>query len=842
MAVLVKNNIHATLTRQIDDHESISLKLSFRGRSIFLFAVYRAPDSPPQFLRDLSEHMSSFKHKNVVLVGDFNLPNTNWELASSNSRHCANAEHLFDIMLCHNLKQVVGQPTRIHGSSASILDLIFVNRSFEMFSVSIHQGLSDHELVYFTCDFVADKCAVPSKTVLVKDFSRARDESVLDCLDLCLSTFVGTDTSDLWIKFKDICTYCINQFIPSRAKKSGKSNPWITREILHLKRKLKRLRRARVPHNIIQMKQASLNKAVAAAKRHYFQNILPNFIRNAPQKFWNFLSKEKKSLPAMMHEGTLLTNKKDIADKFNSYFHSVFSQSANNFTTRDSCSQPVHDLVSQPGIFAMLLNLKTKATPGPDEIPNSFLHRYAEMVSHFLAIIFRASLLSSSLPPDWRVARVVPIHKTGDTAFFNNYRPISLTSSCCKLLEHIVANYIKTFLDDNNKLSAFQHGFRKGFSTVTQLTSVIHNFAQVLDHSGQIDVIFLDFKKAFDLVPHNKLIHKLETIGLPSFIVNWVAAYLSNRFQYVSIDGHCSNKLPVTSGVPQGSVLGPLLFLIYINDITDIISHPVQIRLFADDCVLFNEVKVQDDQILLNHNLHNVSEWCVKWGMELNADKTVFMRITNKRNSHFFSYNLPTRHLSEVKEYKYLGVTLTNNLSWNKHIETVCSSSFRNLCFLRHKLKLAPPNVKQLAYYTMIRPKLEYACTVWDPHTKTNINALERIQRKAVRFIFSKYRTTDSPSALLLQHNIQSLETRRRILRLRFLFLLKTNKLSMAPDLYLQPITSRSTRNRHTESLKPYFARTNIFKFSFFPRTITEWNQLPPSSTVDVDAIEQAVH
>lgn len=184
-----------------------------------------------------------------------------------------------------------------------------------------------------------------------------------------------------------------------------------------------------------------------------------------------------------------------------------------------------------------------------------------------------------------------------------NYRPILLTSSCCKSLEHIIANYISKFLNGNDLLPFFQHGFRKGFSTATQLTSIVHSFAGVLDKSGQVDVIFLDFRKAFNLVPHTQLMHKLQLIGLPVFITNWISPYLSDRTQYVSIDDKCSMSLPVTSGMPQGSVLGPLLFLICINDIVDVITSPVQIRLFADDCILFNEINCHEDQIQLNSDL-----------------------------------------------------------------------------------------------------------------------------------------------------------------------------------------------------------------------------------------------
>lgn len=215
-----------------------------------------------------------------------------------------------------------------------------------------------------------------------------------------------------------------------------------------------------------------------------------------------------------------------------------------------------------------------------------------------------------------------------------------------------------------------------------------------------------------------------------------------------------SRQLPVTSGVPQGSVLGPLLFSMYINDIVDVISEPVCIRLFADNCVLFNEVNCSDDQVLLNYNLQKIHKWCEQRDMVLNAQKTVFMKITRKSHCLSFPYSLASIPLVEVTNYKYLGVTITNTLKWNSHISNICASSFRKLCLLRHKLKQAPAEAKQLAYLSLIRPKLEYAAIVWDPHTKQNIDALERIQRKAIRFIYSKYRKTDSPTLLMCEHGI----------------------------------------------------------------------------------------
>lgn len=193
--------------------------------------------------------------------------------------------------------------------------------------------------------------------------------------------------------------------------------------------------------------------------------------------------------------------------------------------------------------------------------------------------------------------------------------------------------------------------------------------------------------------------------------------------------------------------------------------------------------------------------------------------------------------LAEVNEYKYLGVTITNNLNWNTHIRNICASAFRKLCQLRHKLKDAPTHVKYLAYTTLIRPKLEYACTVWDPYTKVNINNLEKIQRRAVRFIYSNYNRLDSVSQLMNTNKIQTLELRRKFFRLKFLHQLVNKKLGLDSSLYVNPLSTR-TRHTHDKSLTPFFARTNYFKFSFFPRTVAEWNSLPSSALSSVESLE----
>lgn len=378
----------------------------------------------------------------------------------------------------------------------------------------------------------------------------------------------------------------------------------------------------------------------------------------------------------------------------------------------------------------MLLNLNIKKSAGSDGIPNAFLRRYAEQISGYLTKLFNLSITTGDTPSDWRIARVKPIYKKGDRLSVNNYRPVSVISTCCKLLEHAVARYIQEFSADRNVLSPHQHGFRRSMSTVTQLVSNVHEILGVLDVSGQVDMVFLDFSKAFDKVPHGKLLYKLECLGLPSFIVTWIGAYLSNRSQFVEVKNCSSPVLPVTSGVPQGSVLGPLLFLIYVNDLIQVVSGTVSIRLFADDCVVFEEISCTNDHILLQNSICAIGDWCKRWGMILNSDKTVLLRVTRKKRVSAFTYSINNKPVTEVDKFKYLGVTLTNKFTWSEHISDICIASLRKLWFLKRKLKNAPIGTKLLAYNACIRSKLEYASVVWDPNYKKIYYANRKSSKK----------------------------------------------------------------------------------------------------------------
>lgn len=448
------------------------------------------------------------------------------------------------------------------------------------------------------------------------------------------------------------------------------------------------------------------------------------------------------------------------------------------------------------------------------------------------------SLKTGALPRDWLRARIIPIHKSGNRFLVDTYRPISLTTYCCELMEHILNKAIINYLESNNMLYPKQHGFRRGLSTVTQLAEITHDFAGIIDSKLQADAIFIDFAKAFDRVPHSKLISKLESFGINSKVIAWISAYLTNRSQYATLNNIDSDCLSVLSGVPQGSVLGPTLFLIYVNDISSCAEPGVTLRLFADDCVIYSTIRSIDDQLKLNSSLRNISQWCEMWGMEINVSKTAFISLTKKKRPLSFVYSLNGFNISKVDKVKYLGVTFSQDLKWEQHITNTCAKAYKQLGFLRRKLGKAPSAVKLTAYKTLVRPILEYGSIVWDPHQNYLRDKLERLQNRALRFIYSKYSWRDSATDMRNQAHIATLSCRRHVASMKFFYLLFHGHLKICKDDYIHLPGRRSSRTNHDKCIRPFSAHSNVLKYSFFPRAVNAWNALP-SEAVNITNIDQ---
>ena len=290
-----------------------------------------------------------------------------------------------------------------------------------------------------------------------------------------------------------------------------------------------------------------------------------------------------------------------------------------------------------------------------------------------LTFIFNQSLTTGEIPSDWLDANVSPLHKKGRRDLADNYRSISLTCIASKVLEHIIYSSIAGHLDKFSILSSLQHGFRSGHSCDTQLVIAVNDWAKAIDCRDRVDIAILDFSKAFDSVAHERLKSKLHSYGIRGNTLNWIASFLQNRRQRVLLNGVFSDWSKVQSGVPQGTVLGPLLFLIYINDICEGLSS--NIRLFADDCLLYRTIKSSLDVGHFQDDLNRLGAWCRTWQMNFNVKKCSIMHLSRHRQPITDQYSLNGTVLSSVSSHPYLGIEIQNDLRWNNHINNIVRPS-----------------------------------------------------------------------------------------------------------------------------------------------------------------------
>ena len=407
------------------------------------------------------------------------------------------------------------------------------------------------------------------------------------------------------------------------------------------------------------------------------------------------------------------------------------------------------------------------------------------------------------------------------------------------MMEHCVTSHMMGHLDKYNLLTDYQHGFRKKRSCETQLLLTVDDLSRALRDKKQVDCILLDFAKAFDKVSHKKLLAKLRYNGVDGRTLLWIEDFLKNRTQVVVVDDVESEVAPVTSGVPQGTVLGPALFLVYINDLPDgLTSTP---RLFADDCLLYRTIDSQADADALQRDLVLLQQWEKTWDMEFAADKCKVLTITlkYKRNIKIKNYEIHNVVLERVDSADYLGVTLDSKLSFNPHIGKICKSANSARQFLQRNLPACDIKTKDVTYKTFIRPKLEYASTVWDPHTCANMkhqrDALEDTQTKGARFVTGQWKRRTSVTAMKRNLEWESLQERRAKARLLMMHNIKQHAVAIPTHLLIvktEPtMTTRGAVSKHHVPQPRIVARER----SFMCATPIMWDGLPPGITIETD-------
>ena len=638
----------------------------------------------------------------------------------------------------------------------------------------------------------------------------------------------------------------------TRSELFGKKNfaPWVTLNIRKLMRSKRRLhtkfKKTQCPKVLDKYKEMrhTLQREIRKSYWAYIEDIIDytaatnNDRQTKQKKFWSYikhLRKDSTGVSPLRSQGETFSDAPRKAKILNDQFSSVFTKETPG-PLPDKGPSPHPSMpnitISTPGIQKLLANLKPHKATGPDLIPPTVLKELSHEISPILEIIFNMSLQTGQVPNDWKEANIAPIFKKGDKHSPSNYRPVSLTCIIAKCMEHILVSNMMKHLELNNILHPLQHGFRKNYSCETQLLSLFQDLAS---NPSQIDLIIMDFSKAFDKVPHRRLNYKLDWYGIRGNTREWILDFLSGRSQRVVLEGASSDSEPVVSGVPQGTVLGPVLFLLYINDLPDVVVHRTA-RLFADDCIVYRPIRNNDDTILLQNDLNKIAEWEFMWQMQFNIDKCFILRVGRPKHKLVHSYTLHNQNLSETDSAKYLGLTITSDLQWNQHINNVTNKANSILGLLRRNLRIPSQTIKTHAYQSLVRPNLEYASTVWDPHTQKNIHRLDMVQRRAARYTCNRYHNISSVTEMVGHLGWEPLATRRRNMRLCMMYKIAH---TVVGDPWTEWMTTskRVTRGFHAWKYIPIYSHHNIYKFSFLPRTIIDWNSLSPHS-VDSPSID----
>ena len=487
--------------------------------------------------------------------------------------------------------------------------------------------------------------------------------------------------------------------------------------------------------------------------------------------------------------------------------------------------------VTEEIVKAELLKLNENKSPGPDGISPRLLKQLHAVLSKPIAIIFRKSLTTSTVPQDWKQANISAIHKKGNRKSPSNYRPVSLTSVICNVLERIIRDSITSHMKTNGLFSNKQFGFLSGRSTTLQLLKVLDNWTEILDEGGSIDAVYMDFMKAFDKVPHRRLLTKIHHYGIQGDLRAWICQYLSNRQQRVGINGTYSDWQDVLSGIPQGSVLGPLLFVIYINDLPEILSEGTEAFLFADDTKIFRRILGIEDCHAIQSDLNRLLDWSQKWLLMFHPDKCKVLELGGRQDRNY-KYTMDGTLLEHVESEKDIGVEIDNKLKFNKHVSNKVNKANTVLGVIRRSFKHLDPPTFTTLFKSLVRPILEYANPVWSPHLKKDILAIENVQRRATKLLpgFKDLTYTERLQRLKLP----TLVYRRLRGDVIEVYKLLNQKYDEAVAKGLLSLHSehceKPTRNRgHKQKLFKRRARLNLRQKFFSFRVVDVWNSLPTS-------------
>lgn len=819
-------------------------------RKVLIGAVYRKgrhlddsfnDENNNMKLLDLIKKAKSLSRNNLLIVGDFNLKNIDWVNHFVHPPDNFSTQFL-DLINDLSLNQHITDITRFRGSDTpSTLDLLISSNCNDIcdYSISPPLGLGDHCCITFeyTLDIIHNTQAPVNRP----NYKLADWDGLKNFFNETDWSLVNTSNSidEAFQNFLNIYNQGVETFIPTTSAVYDQSRPpWFNNNVKSAIRQkyfsFKRYMAHRTNFNRLNyiQKRNCANHKVKEAKRLYEYNIVSD-LKSNPKRFFNYIRNNKNSKviisKLLKHDGSYTTNDSDSAKVLNDHFKSVFNHE-HTFDDNMEENYPhnhskLENFYFTPNdVYQLLISLDVSKGTGPDNTHNIVIKNCAQSLCFPLYCIFRLSLDSGCLPDLWKCSNIIPIYKKGSHYMAENYRPISLTSVICKIMERLLRKPLLDHLYGYNLINSNQHGFVKNRSCFSNLLDALEDWTKWYDSGFEFDVIFLDFKRAFDLVPHNRLLYKCKKLGIDGLFLSWIKSFLKDRKQRVTLNGTFTEWVDVISGVPQGSVLGPILFLIFINDICDNIES--EINLFADDTKIYNF-----DSDALQKDLKSLLDWAHKWGMEFNNDKCKVM--------HFGSYNplrsytFDTYTLSVTNEEKDLGVLQDNSLLFRKHMASIAMKFYASLNIFKRTFTHINCETFSAVYNFYLRPYLDYCSQIWSPYMSGDIDFIEKLQRKATKSVLGL--SNLDYNERLYRLKLSSLVERRHKLDMVELYKIINGYVNVDASKYFTLRNNPRLRG-HNFHLKTNRFNTLVRKNFFTQRVVQKWNTLP-SNIVNSNSI-----
>lgn len=838
-------------------HECLVCEIKFGRNNCFLTTLYRSPsqsvDQFALFKQQFEETITKINDQSPTIslfLGDYNARNSQWypnDITNTAGRELGN------LISMYGIAQIINEPTHILSGSTSCIDLVFTSSKNLITDFGVLPSLFSrchHQIVFAKLNFKVFYPPVYERRIW--DFSKADNVSIQKAIsnitwEESLSKLNVDDRVEMLTN--SILNVCSN-FIPNRMiRVRDKDAPWMNDEIKQIildkakiyRRYVKNGRRDYDYQSLCEIRNRC-KSLIQKRKSDYYKKLSDslNDPHISPKKYWSvlhrFLNKRKSpQIPPIRHNNSVVTNVSEKANIFNSFF----AKQCSLLLTDSIIPNQLHlntnkrlDSVTfdSDKVLSIIRSLDVNKAHGWDNVSIRMLKICDETIVPPLINIFTAALNSGTFPSAWKRGNITPCFKKGDKSLVNNYRPVSLLPILGKILEKCIFDVLYSYFEKNKLFTDCQSGFRKGDSCVSQLLAIVHEIFKSFDASPSIDTrgIFLDISKAFDRVWHEGLVFKLQSYGISGQLLGLIKNFLSERLQRVVINGQTSTWEKILAGVPQGSILGPLLFLIYVNDLP--LNIESNVKIFADDTSLFSKVNLTNSVTILNNDMVNISKWANQWKMSFNPDVTkqavevYFSRKTSTNAQSLILFN--GNPVSSEPFQKHLGLYLDKTLSFDHHLEEKIAKVNKLIGMISRLRSVLPRHSLITIYKAFARPHLDYGDIIYDnPGNASFSNRLETIQYNAALAITGCIRGT-SREKLYAEIGLESLSDRRYCRKLCFFYKIVNGCTPAYLQTFLPDPCIKSYATRTNNVFNTIKTRTVRYKNSFFPYCVSQWNSL----------------